>query len=123
VAGQKPVASIPSFTFFRNNNAAFTNSHIQNGKMLFFVFFDVTCHHCRHAIKYINQNAGRFNKVAVYLITLDGWDKVTSFMGKYGPQLQGKKNVTVLRDARNEFINKFGRVKYPSLFLFSAQKN
>jgi cytochrome oxidase Cu insertion factor (SCO1/SenC/PrrC family) len=119
---QKPVSTIPEFTFYKSDKSPFTNTNLESGKMLFFVFFDVTCEHCQHAIQYINKHAGKFKNVAVYLITLDEWDKVKSFLDKYGPQLEDKTNITMLRDTRNEFIIKFGPVKYPSLFLFSTQR-
>jgi len=119
---QKPVATVPLFTFYKTDKSPFTNAQLASGKMLFFVFFDVTCEHCQHAIQYINKNEREFKNVAVYLITLDEWDKVKLFLDKHGPQLENKTNVTILRDSHNEFITKFGPVKYPSLFLFSAQK-
>ena len=119
---QKPVATVPAFTFYKADKSPFTNTNLASGKMLFFVFFDVTCEHCQHAIQYVNKHAGEFKNVSVYLITLDEWDKVKLFLDKYGPQLENKTNVTILRDTRNEFIIKFSPVKYPSLFLFSAQR-
>ena len=119
---QKPVSTIPVFTFYKSDRSPFTNTNLESGKMLFFIFFDVTCEHCQHAIQYVNKHAIEFKNVAVYLVTLDEWDKVKLFLDKYGPQLENKTNVTLLRDTRNEFIIKFSPVKYPSLFLFSAQK-
>ena len=122
IAGQKPVATVPVFTFYKADNSPFTNAQLASGKMLFFVFFDVTCEHCRQAIQYINTHLKKFKNVAVYLITLDELGKVKLFMNKYGPRLESEKNVTMLRDTHNEFIAKFGPAKYPSLFLFSPQK-
>ena len=90
--------------------------------MIFFVFFDTECDHCQHAIQYINHHVQEFKKAAVYLITLDGQEKVTPFMAKYGSGLTNNKNVTLLRDINNEFLTKFRPRKYPSLFLYSAQK-
>jgi hypothetical protein len=43
-------------------------------------------------------------------------------LAKYGNNLQGKRNVTILQDSQNEFIRKFGPRKYPALFLYSARK-
>ncbi len=122
IAGQKPVATVPVFTFYKADNSPFTNAQLASGKMLFFVFFDVTCENCRHAIQYIDNHGIAFKNAAVYLISLDEWDKVKLFLNKYGPRLENKTNITILRDTRNEFISKFSPVKYPSLFLFSAQK-
>ena len=121
-AAQKPAAIVPEFTFYKVDKTSFTNAQLPGSKMLFFVFFDITCEHCQQAIQYINRHHKAFEKVAVYLITLDEWDKVKLFINRYGPQLENKTNIKILRDTRNEFITKFGPVKYPSLFLYSAKR-
>jgi AhpC/TSA family len=88
----------------------------------FLFFFDTECDHCQHSIQYIGQHYQEFKKTAIYLITLDSLAKIDGFMNKYGGNLKAKKNVTILQDIRNEFIQKFGARKYPSLFLYSAKK-
>jgi hypothetical protein len=50
------------------------------------------------------------------------WEKITGFINKYIPNLTGKKNVTLLQDTKNEFIDKFKPRRYPSMFLYSAEK-
>ncbi|MGZ8558637.1 MAG: TlpA family protein disulfide reductase [Chitinophagaceae bacterium] len=119
---QVPAATIPEFNFFKLNKSLFTNKNLASGKMIFFVFFDTDCDHCQHAIQYINQHSEEFKKAAVYLITLDDQEKITLFMGKYGNNLKGNKNITILQDLKNEFLPKFRPRKYPSLFLYSAKK-
>ena len=120
---QKPAATIPEFNFFRLDKTSFTNKSLEKGKLLFFVFFDTECDHCQHAIKYMNEHYAKFNKVAVYLITQDVKSKIDLFMNKYGQNLRGRKNITLLQDLNLEFIQKFKPRKYPSLFLYSADKN
>ena len=88
----------------------------------FFVFFDTECDHCQHAIKDINDHYTAFNKTAVYLITQDVKGKVDVFMNKYGQNLRGKKNITILQDLKLEFIRKFTPKKYTVMFLYSADK-
>lgn len=119
---QIPAATIPEFTFFKLDNSAFTNKNLETGKLLFFCFFDAGCEHCRHAIKKISQNYSTFNKTAIYLVTLDNRDTLKKFLDKYGKNLPGKRNVTILRDKQNEFINKFRPKKYPSIFLYTHKK-
>ena len=119
---QKPAAVLPEFNFFKLDNTSFTNKNLELGKLLFFVFFDTDCDHCQHAIKDINENYTAFNKTAVYLVTQDVKDKVDVFMNKYGQNLRGKKNITILRDVKLEFIRKFSPKKYPSMFLYAADK-
>jgi len=119
---QKPAAVIPEFNFFKLDNTSFTNKNLEQGKLLFFVFFDTECDHCQHAIKDINDHYTAFNKTAVFLITQDAKGKVDVFMNKYGQNLRGKKNITILQDLKLEFIRKFTPKKYPSMFLYSADK-
>lgn len=122
VAAQTPAATIPDFTFFKFDKTVFTNKDLATGKKIFIVFFDTECDHCQHGIQYLNQHQKELAKAAVYLISMDSKEKVTSFLGKYGNNLTGKKNILLLQDTKNEFILKFSPRKYPSLFLYSPQK-
>jgi peroxiredoxin len=121
-SAQNPAQTIPSFSFKRVDKREFTNKDIQAGKLLFFVFFDTECDHCQRSIQFIGQHYNEFKKTVLYLITLDSAEKVKPFMNKYGAGINNKKNVLILQDTRNEFIQKFGPRKYPSLFLYSAKK-
>ena len=122
VAAQKPAETIPEFNFYKLNQTSFTNKNLEPGKLLFFVFFDTECDHCQHAIKDMNEHYKEFNKTAVYLITQDVQEKARLFLNKYGPNLTDKKNITILLDLKLEFIRKFSPRKYPSMFLFTADK-
>lgn len=122
VCGQVPAKTVPSFTFKRLDKSNFSNRNLEQGKFLFFVFFDIECDHCHRSITYINQHYKEFKKTAIYLITLDSAEKIKPFMNKYGIGLKDKKNVAILQDTKNEFIQKFGPRKYPSLFLYSEKK-
>jgi hypothetical protein len=73
-------------------------------------------------MQYLDQHYKEFKKTAIYLITLDGKEKISSFMSKYGSTLYTQKNVTILQDPKYDFINKFGPRKYPALFLYSEKK-
>ncbi|MBI3717691.1 MAG: redoxin domain-containing protein [Sphingobacteriales bacterium] len=119
---QTPAAKVPAFTFFRANNKPFTEKDLAVNKILFFVFFDVTCDHCQHAITEINTHFNELKKTSLYLLTLDNSDKVGNFLNQYGPILKNNPSVIVLQDKNNEFIKKFGPRKYPSLFLYSPKR-
>jgi hypothetical protein len=71
---------------------------------------------------YLNANFKDYKKAAVYLISLDSIKAINNFLHKYGPNVVGQKNVTVLLDNKTEFIPKFKPRKYPSLFLYDANK-
>ncbi|HEY6977961.1 MAG TPA: redoxin domain-containing protein [Chitinophagaceae bacterium] len=122
VSAQTPALTIPDFNFFKLDNSVFTNKNLAPDKMLFFFFFDAECEHCQHAMTNLNQHYEEYKKAAVYLISLDSKEKIDQFMNKYGPNLNGKKNVTLLQDLKNEFIIKFKPRKYPSMFLYSVEK-
>ena len=119
---QVPAKIIPGFTFFKLDKTEFTNKNLVQGKQLFFVFFDITCDHCQHAVSEINKHFQELKKTAIYLISLDNQQKMNQFLDKYGQNLKNKNNVTLLQDLNNEFIKKFGPRKYPSLFLYSAKR-
>lgn len=122
VTAQHPAATIPDFTFYKLDKTTFTSKNIQPGKLSLIIFFDAGCDHCQHAMETFNQHAAELNKAAVYLVTLDNPATIKYFMTKYANNLYGSKNVTILQDLKNEFIPKFSARKYPSMFLYSAQK-
>lgn len=122
IFAQKPAEKIPSFTFFRQDKTAFTNKDLASNKLLYFVFFDTDCDHCQHAVADINKHSNDFENASVYLLTLDNNEKIATFMNKYGNQLMGKSNVTILQDTLQEFIVKFKPEKYPAMFLYSPQR-
>jgi peroxiredoxin len=122
ISAQVPAKTVPSFTFKRLDKSTFSTRNLEHDKFLFFVFFDIECDHCHRSITYINQHYKEFKKTAIYLVTLDSAEKIKPFMNKYGSNLNNKKNVVLLQDTKNEFIQKFGPRKYPSLFLYSEKK-
>jgi peroxiredoxin len=122
VSAQIPAQTIPEFQFFRADKKPFTNKDLPGGKMLFFVFFDPGCDHCQHAMKNMDKNYLAFKKTATYLLSLDNHNKMNDFMDKYGPHLKKQKNVRLLQDQLNQFVPKFTPRKYPSMFLYSAER-
>ena len=123
VHGQKPAAIIPDFDFYHFDKTVFTNKNIQPGKPVFFIFFDSDCEHCQRAMKQLSDNFEQYKKAAIYLITLDGQEKVKTFFTKFALRLIDNKHITVLQDTKYEFISRFGPKKIPFHFLiFKGQK-
>ena len=122
IIAQTPAAAVPQFSFLTSDKTEFTNKDLADGTKLFFVFFDTECEHCQHVIAYMDAHYGQFSKAAIYLVTLDAENKTAPFFAKYGSRLIGKHKVMALLDYKSEFIKKFTPRKYPSLFIYSAQK-
>lgn len=122
IVNAQPAETIPEFTLFRHDKSSFTNKDLSSDKLLFFVFFDVRCEHCRHAIQEINSKYAELKNTNFHFITLDKPAEVDQFLNIYGKNLIGKSNVMLFFDLRNEFITKFKPRKYPSLFLYTPQR-
>lgn len=122
ITAQIPSPIIPEFKFFRMDQTIFTDQDLVKGKKIFFVFFDPECDHCQRAMGIIGAKYNYFKNAAIYLVSIDSPDKINRFMNSYGQQLKGKKNILILQDKLNQFIVKFKPKKYPSMFLYSAQK-
>ena len=120
-SAQTPSGTVPKFIFYKLDNTPFTNRNLTVGKDILFVFFDVTCDHCRQTIKTLSMRSKECKKIAIYLITLDDKALINNFLNQYGKKLASEKNVTILQDLRNQFIKQFGARKYPSVFLYSSK--
>lgn len=119
---QTPAQTIPAFTFYKFDKTPFTNANVTNGKQVLFIFFDVTCDHCQHTISTLSKRINECSKISIYLISLEDKTAITNFFNLYGKNLLNQKNVTILQDTKNQFITQFSPRKYPSVFLYSAQK-
>jgi len=119
---QVPAANLPQFSFLKLDNTPFTSKETAANKLLFFCFFDITCIHCQHAIEQISQHYNQFDNTNIYLISLDNKEGMKTFIATHGKNLLGKKNVMLLQDSKNQFIGLFGPRKYPSMFLYAANK-
>ncbi len=117
------VRLLPEFRFFRmDNGAEVTHRNVTPGKKTLFVFFDTECPHCRVAITEYNHQQAKLNDINIFLITRDQKNVVNAFLKEVGSKLIAKKNVTVLADNQNQFIGKFLPKKFPSMFLFGANR-
>ena len=121
-SAQTPAQIIPEFTFYKLDKTPFTNKNVTAGKEVLFIFFDVTCDHCQHTIGTLSKRINECQKMSIYLISLEDKAAINNFFNLYGKNLPGQKNVTILQDSKNQFITQFGPRKYPSVFLYSAQK-
>lgn len=122
ISAQTPAQTIPAFTFYKLDKTPFTHKNLTAGKDILFIFFDVTCDHCQHTISTLSKRISECSKISIYLISLEDKTAITNFFNQYGKNLPSQKNVTILQDSQNQFITQFSPRKYPSVFLYSAQK-
>lgn len=116
------VKNLPEFSFRRmSDGTEYIRKNVPEGKKTFFLFFDTECPHCMRATSEYNAHAKELTTTSVLLVTMDPKDAVTAFLNKYGPNLYGKKNVTLLSDPNRQFISRFLPRKYPAMFLFNAK--
>lgn len=117
------VKNIPDFKFVRmDNGVEFTSKNLTPGKKTFFIFFDTECPHCFRAITEYNKNHQSMNNLNIVIVTRDRKDVAMEFLKRVGPILHTKKNAVVVLDAYNQFIGRFLPKKYPSMFLFGANR-
>lgn len=114
--------TVPEFSMFTREMTLFTDRDLAKDKPLFFLFFDVKCEHCLHAVQTLNKNYKKLEAAQVYLVTLDRPEEVESFLKKNGKNLVDRNNVMLLFDLNKEFIVKFLPKKYPSIFLYTNKK-
>jgi len=121
VKGQVPAQTMPVFNFLGPGKQTFTNKDLAQGRPLFFLFVDPDCDHCQRAVHTIGENYAAFRNAAMYVISLDSREKLSSFMDKYGGALKEQKNVLLLQDNLNQFIVRFKPRRYPAMMLYSPK--
>lgn len=121
LVAQKPAATIPAFTFFKEDQSPFTKENLTKGTKSFFIFFDPGCDHCQRTVAQLDKRGKELLKPSIYFVTLDKPQGAKNFMQRYGKNLSQQKNVMMLYDVRYQFIPKFQPLKYPSMFLYNKQ--
>lgn len=122
VSAQSPAPMMPAFKFYTSNAQGFTKPQIPAGKQSFVMFFDGTCSHCQKVMGVLAKHSQELKHINVYLVSLDEFRTINYFMDHYGKALVGMKNVTLLQDRDHVFIPLFKPSKYPSMYLYSADK-
>ena len=122
ISAQPTDKGMPEFQFTKLDGSAFDRSQVAVGRLSFFVFVDTDCDHCQHAMQYMNRRYREFNKVNLYVVSMNSPVRINQFMNRFGPVLLSKNNVLLLQDTRYDFISKFKPRKSPGMFLYSADK-
>ncbi|MBC7744590.1 MAG: redoxin domain-containing protein [Flavobacterium sp.] len=116
-----PAQNIPDFTFYKVNGQPFSRKDLTTNKKIVFVFFDVTCDHCQKEINAMSGKFDVFKKAEFYLVSMDNFAGIQLFMKKYASKMNGKPNVTLLTDAKQQFIDRFLPVQYPATYIYSPK--
>ena len=117
-----PAQIIPDFTFNRFNGQPFSRKDLTVNKKMVIVFFDVNCGHCQNELKAISTRFDDFKKAEFYLVSMDNVASIQAFMKKYAPKMQGRVNVTLLRDLNRQFIVRFRPVQFPATYVYDSKK-
>lgn len=113
-----PAQVVPDFTFIRFNGQSFSRKDLAKNKKVVIVFFDVTCDHCQNELKAISQKIDSFKKAEFYLVSMDNVASIQSFMKKFALSMNGRANVTLLRDLNRQFIARFRPVQFPAAYVY-----
>ncbi len=117
-------AEMPDFKFYRlQDSAAFQKADVEKGKKSIMILFDTSCSHCQNQMDSISQHYDQFKAINFYLVSFDDKKEIVKFMRKYGSNLDGKDNVTVLQDSGHDFIPKFQPTKYPAMYVYSEKRS
>jgi peroxiredoxin len=114
-----PPAVLPEFVFQGAGGRMVTAADMPKGKAVLIAFVDVECEHCQQVVRHMNDSVALFGRVKLYFVSMAPADRLAGFARKYGPRLTFAE---WLRDPDARYMVKFHPVRYPSLFLYSADK-
>jgi len=117
-----PASVIPDFTFSKFNDQSFSRKDLVSGKKLVILFFDVSCDHCQNELKAISARIDDFKKAEFYLVSMDNVASIQAFMKKFAPKMNGRLNVTLLRDVNRQFIVRFRPIQFPATYVYDSKK-
>ncbi len=114
--------TLPGAVFYKKDGKTFATAQIPTTKKSFIMFFDATCDHCQQVALQLSKQTSKLQNVNVYLVSMDEFRSIDYFMSNFAKPLQTMKNVTVLQDKHQVFINLFKPDKYPSMYLYGTNK-
>jgi len=103
-----PAASVPDFTFYiLKSGIKVTKADLSKEKNSVFLLFDPGCGHCQQEATALEQNKERLKNVDLYFVSMNDPALILGFWDTFMPKLGHEKNVEVLFDKGQEFIQKF----------------
>ncbi len=122
VYAQEPAAYLPDFDFQKLDSTSFKRTDLDSTKNTLIIFFDATCGHCKDAMLKVNKRYGELKNTNIVLISLDVEKSIRLFLKDFGPKFLDNPQVNILHDGKYEFIPLFNPKKFPSLYLYSANR-
>lgn len=114
-----PASSLPAFSFTTAGGGVLTPAGLPRGKLVFFAFVDPDCEHCQRAVGHMDTATAQFGRVAFYIVSSSGFEKLRAFLHRFGPRLRP----VLLQDAADSrSMLLFRPERYPALFLYSPDK-
>jgi peroxiredoxin len=117
-----PANVIPDFTFSKFNGQPFSRKDLISNKKIVIVFFDVSCDHCQNELKAISARIDDFKNNEFYLVSMDNAASIQAFMKKFAPKMNGRFNVTLLRDLNRQFIMRFRPIQFPATYVYDSKQ-
>lgn len=119
---KEAAASIPPFKFYKvKSGIGFTNNDIAPNRNTAFILFDPNCGHCQEETKHLAANYAKIKDVNLYFVSMNDPALMSSFLETFGKELSDKKNVEVLYDRNQEFIQNFHIPKqFPANYVYGA---
>lgn len=114
-----PALTLPQFIFQTPDGHAFANADLPHDRGWLFAFFDPTCDHCQRAARKMDDSAGLYTIMNVYIVSTAPIPQLQAFVRKYAPHL--KARLLSDPDARN--MLKFHPQRYPAIFVYAPDQH
>lgn len=106
-AQQGPVKALPAFTFYQvKSGISLTHKDLSKDKNTVFIFFDPGCGFCQEETKALSENIDKLKNADLYFVSMNSPALIAQFLKQYGPNLDNHKNVHLLYDKNQDFIQK-----------------
>jgi thiol-disulfide isomerase/thioredoxin len=116
---EKNTATLPAFTFSTVSNQPFSNTAIENNKIII-NYFNPDCEHCQYMAQSLAQHANDIKDIQILMVTIADSATVVKFAGDYG--INTLPNITLLLDKNFRFGKIFGTTTVPSFFVYRDKK-
>ncbi len=108
---------MPAFTFKTLDSLAYTKDDLKPGTPVMVFYYNPTCDHCQEYAANIQQQLDLFRDTQILMVSPEPADMISEFVTYFG--FDTLKNVSVIRDEKDEFFGIFGAAYYPTIFAYN----